>query len=303
MAALAAEEPNPDIASLTSGLKALDVGDENPRVIQELTTEVEEELRAAFAGVKKLALDAEGVDLGRMGEISIVQLATPRVCFLFDVLHKGSDDPLVAWLRGPLEDPMVIKIIHDCRMDSDALFHLLSITLANVHDTSCWATATLRIDRLLNLNKTLVEFGLVANTSRDGSVYADNHRFWASRPLTTQMIEWASGDVGSMFELQERQLGLVMSSSTKLEIEACAEAMTHDYLTDARSANIATIQVTNPGRFIGKGGANLRALQARTKAMVYGRGRRGSNLFVVYYQSPSALESVRVAASGHRRHF
>jgi hypothetical protein len=34
------------------------------------------ELEAAFDGVEALALDIEGVDLGRNGKISLVQLAT-----------------------------------------------------------------------------------------------------------------------------------------------------------------------------------------------------------------------------------
>jgi exonuclease 3'-5' domain-containing protein 1 len=60
------------------------------------------------------------------------------MCFVFDVLDKTPDHPVINWLRGPLEDGRIKKIIHDCRMDSDALYHRLGITLTNVHDTSCW---------------------------------------------------------------------------------------------------------------------------------------------------------------------
>ena len=35
-------------------------------------------------------------------------------------------------------DETVEKIVHDCRMDSDALFHKLGITLTHVHDTQSW---------------------------------------------------------------------------------------------------------------------------------------------------------------------
>ena len=41
------------------------------------------ELEAAFAGVYAVALDIEGVDLGRTGKISLVQLATNNGYFEF----------------------------------------------------------------------------------------------------------------------------------------------------------------------------------------------------------------------------
>lgn len=106
-------------------------------------------LTKAFEGVKLVALDCEGVDLMRHpGKLSIVQIATesPSHCFLLDVLDKDESDPLVTWLRRVLEDDSIEKIIHDCRMDSDALMHNVKIKLANVHDTSCWNAAITGID-------------------------------------------------------------------------------------------------------------------------------------------------------------
>ena len=50
----------------------------------------------------------------------------------------NKNDPLIKWLKIILEDQNILKIIHDCRMDSDALYHHFDIKLANVHDTSAW---------------------------------------------------------------------------------------------------------------------------------------------------------------------
>lgn len=292
MASLVSE----DLLGAAELMRGLSVSDSSPRVIHAFTEEIEKELAAVFTDVATLALDAEGVDLSRDGRISVVQLATPQVCFLFDVLDKAPEDPLVAWLRGPLEDSNVLKIIHDCRMDSDALHHKLHITLTNVHDTSCWMNATSMTGRQYNLNNTLKYFGLAVNGARDGNVYKDNHAFWAARPLTEQMIKWASGDVLVMFELHRCQL-----ERTNSVIKARAETMTEHHLTDARSANIATIQVQGRyvGRFIGKGGANLRGLESRTKTKIYNRGPRSGPVasFIVFYHNDGSLREVQRAAS------
>jgi len=167
-----------------------------PQIINALTDKVAMELNEVFSGANLVALDLEGVDLGRTGQISIVQLSTPTsCCYLIDILNaKGRDDPLILWLRTLLEDASVTKIIHDCRMDSDALFHLFEIELVNVHDTSCFHHAISGIVNV-NLNDTLRHNKLRPNVVRDGSVYRTNHAFWATRPLTSTMIEWASGDV------------------------------------------------------------------------------------------------------------
>jgi exonuclease 3'-5' domain-containing protein 1 len=289
MAGLAAKEL--DVAEQMSSLR---VSDGKPRVIHDFNKQIQEELDTAFRGVTTLALDAEGVDLSRAGRISILQLATPQACFLFDVLDKAPDDPLVAWLRKPLEDSTVIKVIHDCRMDSDALFHLLRITLTRVHDTSCWMTATTSYRGQSNLNDTLEFYGLKTNAARDGSVYKDNHAFWATRPLTPTMVEWAAGDVRAMFELQLCQL----KRATR-PIVARVEAATDDFLTYARLAQIATVKVrpSSIGRFIGKRGANLRALEACTKTKIYNRGNRSMGEFIVFYYGADDLVAVQAAAA------
>ncbi|CAD7976096.1 unnamed protein product [Amoebophrya sp. A25] len=103
-------------------------------VISDFSGENERLLTDAFGRPKAwrspvIALDAEGVDLGRLGRLSIVQLATSDgTCFILDVLDKKKDDLLACWLRDLLEDDGVEKIIHDCRMDSDALCHLTTWT-------------------------------------------------------------------------------------------------------------------------------------------------------------------------------
>jgi hypothetical protein len=287
----------PELAAddaLSSGMSQLGLeGRVAPRVIDEFDEAIAIELSSAFAGVVAIALDAEGVDLSRHGRISIVQVSTPTQCFLIDVLDKDADDPLVAWLRTLLENEEVVKIIHDCRMDADALHHLLSIALINVHDTSCWhAVLTGQADK--NLNDTLSFNGIENNTFRDGSVYRTNPAFWATRPLTRHMVDWASGDVQFMFSLYHKQLSANSSSDfarVKLQQES---------FLSWKTADVGFVPVRNIGKFIGRGGTNIRLLQRTTSTLIYdapaGMPGYRKEMFMVYYSSAAALQRVKQAA-------
>lgn len=101
-------------------------------LISEWSAETEGKLTSVFSNENIIVLDADGVDLSRQDVICIVQLATREQCFILDVHGKSSDDALVVWLRGILEDDTITKIIHDCRMDSDALLYHLQIRISKV---------------------------------------------------------------------------------------------------------------------------------------------------------------------------
>jgi ribonuclease D len=249
--------------------------------------ELSPELEDAFKDVSVIALDIEGVDLGRNGKISLVQISpSPTKCFLLDLLQPNTT--LVCWLRDLLESKSVLKIIHDCRMDSDALKHLLSIDLTNVHDTSCWHFEITGTEDVA-LNGVLAHNGIKQNVIRDSRVYAANHAFWATRPLTAQMIEWAAGDVSSMFQVYAKQ---VATSCDKKSAENMGEV----YLNAAKTAEVANVSVNDVGAFIGRGGINIRALQKRTNTLIYPRGSRTAGLFMVYYQDAAGLLSVQKRA-------
>ena len=143
---------------------------------------------ACFVGETLLAMDIEGVDLGRHGIVSLIQLATREHCFVFDVQEKAIDDPLVIWLKMLLQDSNITKIVHDCRMDSDALQHCLGITMQNVHDTSSWH-GVLFGEINAGLNNMLNKYNITQNEARDGSIYnkgkKDRHKGRESRNKET----------------------------------------------------------------------------------------------------------------------
>lgn len=259
-----------------------------PCVISELTPELED----AFKQATVIALDVEGVDLGRHGQCSLIQIgvSTSR-CFVLDVLGKGRDHPLVCWLRGLLQSDTVEKVIHDCRMDSDALFHLLGICLECVHDTSCWHyKLTGQIHA--SLNTVLEHNGLKINTVRDSNIYRNNHAFWAARPLTDKMVKWAAGDVCSLLMVYVKQLEQANCQQTQDAIE-----MSKKYLEFSRNAKTGMTTVRNPGGFIGTGGCKIRERERKYNALMYSRGERSKRQWVVYYYDEASLRAVQAEAS------
>ncbi|XP_020898291.1 piRNA biogenesis protein EXD1 [Exaiptasia diaphana] len=80
-----------------------------------------------------LAVDCEGVDLTRIGELTIVAVATENKAFIFDVvkLKKAVFDK---GLREILEDKTREKLMFDCRNDSDSLWHQYQVKLTGVLD-------------------------------------------------------------------------------------------------------------------------------------------------------------------------
>ncbi len=119
-----------DADALSAHLKHLHVSKEDKKTEAIVASEFSNELSNLFDEVDEVYCDCEGVDLSREGSVCIVQIATSEQTVIVDVLGKKHNDPLIQWLRVILESDKVKKIIHDCRMDSDALWHLLQVSLS-----------------------------------------------------------------------------------------------------------------------------------------------------------------------------
>ena len=210
--------------------------------------------------VKELALDCEGVDLGRAGQICIVQLSTREQCYLLDVHGISKSSKLALFLKEILESLDIVKIIHDCSMDADALCHHLNIRIRNIHDTQCWDKQIHHTTTNTNLNNTLVSYNLLPNSVRNCSIYDTQPTFWATRPMTPNMIDWASGDVKSLFLLYDKQCELASPE----EAAAAQKASTHNArLLPSLMMTPFQVHPDNMGRLIGKGGCNIRALKEK----------------------------------------
>jgi exonuclease 3'-5' domain-containing protein 1 len=83
---------------------------------------------------KQVAIDLEGVDLGRTGTISVITIATnENEIFIFDITTLG-EEAFKSGLRRLLEDSRVKKIFYDLRKDCEALFQLYNIKVYGAQD-------------------------------------------------------------------------------------------------------------------------------------------------------------------------
>ncbi len=63
----------------------------------------------------------------------LLQIQAEDTCYILDALTAQGD--VMKSLKALLEDKTVVKVIHDCRQDSAALFYQKGIKLENVFDT------------------------------------------------------------------------------------------------------------------------------------------------------------------------
>ncbi len=237
-----------------------------------------------------VAFDCEGVGLSRLGTVEIVSMAfSQEEIFLVDIGGYTPDPAIRKALKQLLEKDTVTKIIHDCRMDSDALFHKHDIHLKNVHDTSAFHTAITRRENC-SLNDVLTYNGLGINNSRNTSVYKINPRFWATRPLTQEMIDWASSDIDQLSTVATNQLEVI---SNKQRSQAELKSAAHIDAAKDMKVEIG-LSVRNPGRFIGKRGCNLRSLERQTRTLIRKQDTLDCGWFV-YYSDRKSLKVVKQA--------
>ena len=111
-----------------------------------------------------LAVDLEGVSMSRVGPVTLLQVAARDRVFLFDAQALGTaelferavrpessedgdaedGDAGARTLRCVLEDPRITKLMFDCRVDSDALFHQHGVALRGVFDVQLADVASRR---------------------------------------------------------------------------------------------------------------------------------------------------------------
>lgn len=70
---------------------------------------------AELSKLEVIAVDCEGVNLSREGELCLVQIGTESKVYLVDVLEHGRALFEEGGLRALLESAKVRKVLHDCR--------------------------------------------------------------------------------------------------------------------------------------------------------------------------------------------
>jgi 3'-5' exonuclease/KH domain len=221
-----------------------------------------------------LAFDAEGVSLSRLGELTLmsfgVEVSGGVHVFLLDPIDAVLKQGVHEVAEVLLESRNILKIIHDCRQDSDALSAQFQppITLCNVFDTQIWdSKLSGALESRRGLNEVLRSCGLPANLHRVGQDYNARPDYWKRRPITQEMINYASGDIFHLFKLRVKLIEKA-GSSTKFEAESMAAP---DFLRSMKFHATVDVPASARGRVIGSGGSNIKVIERSTKTSIWGR--------------------------------
>ena len=156
----------------------------------------------------------EGREVGRRGQLSLISFSTPDAVLMFDVVRLGPE--LFQQDLSPLlQSPDVMKVFHDVRLASDALFHLYGVRLANVYDTL--VSHALFMTTALYAGFLPTNAHSVANLARaylgiSGTCLfyphyradriAEDSAIWMERPLSDTLLVGAARNVMYLLDLQ-----------------------------------------------------------------------------------------------------
>eukprot|EP00960_Hanusia_phi_P027061 746617-Hanusia_phi.AAC.9 len=283
--------------NIAASLEHLGIRTDNEIVVVD-NEETLGKLKQALHGMDVIAWDCEGVKLSRFGSVSLIQFAVEEVpncytSFLLDLLSPIRDD-LISFAKGVLENGSILKIIHDPASDSDCVFHKHNIKVVNVHDTQAWHMAIKQCNTRTSLNDTLESWGLPSNTSKGKTFnpYINNPTYWESRPLTTEMIEIAAGDVHTTIPLYRKQIEC-WPSQQKL----CQRAKTNSEARVRVMRDLPTFEVRvsefSVGSFIGRKGSNIVRMEKAIEGCIVGNRFSDRKIFTVYTDM-EPREAVRV---------
>ncbi|ETO36084.1 hypothetical protein RFI_00978 [Reticulomyxa filosa] len=141
------------------------------------TVEACEEAIKTLSTLRYVGFDCEGYSsLSRKGKIALMQFASSRDSYVIDIQAMNDEIPkcvkdFLEQKPHPKKGP--IKIIHDCRADQDALFHVYGIRLNGVFDTSVASVVKrtelgrqpTRLSSLSGLMERVLPYNLMENLS------------------------------------------------------------------------------------------------------------------------------------------
>ncbi|XP_072381573.1 uncharacterized protein egl [Diabrotica undecimpunctata] len=181
-----------------------------------------------------VAFDCEGINLGVKGQLTLMQIATMSgFCYVFDLI--SCPEMIEYGLRRLLESATVIKVVHDCRNDSVNLFNQYNITMRMVFDTQA-AHAILTYQdtkrpvykaKSIALNALCECYGAPINPMKDQlkSIYRRDQKYWSRRPLSREMVMYASADVLSLTndKIYYHMSKTIKGENRGLMLELCEE--------------------------------------------------------------------------------
>jgi exonuclease 3'-5' domain-containing protein 1 len=141
-----------------------------------------------------VGFDCEGSKLSRWGTLSVFQFSTDSDdVYICDALQPG----VVESFKPLLESKNHVKIMHDCREDSSALFNQFKVRLQNVFDTQIESKLPF-LPSLEYLLSTVIQ-----KPSKTLPPSLDDPNLWMYRPLKPDLISYAVNDVIFLNDLRD----------------------------------------------------------------------------------------------------
>ena len=212
-----------------------DVNDDDAKIVLvdrvETLANVVDKLMAAGDDV---AVDFEGIDLCRSGELCIAQLATTKQTFIVDIVAMGKAAFTAGRLGALLESNDVLKVIYDGRSDADSLFHQFGVQIANVYDVQIASVERQcklqgRRDRFVHgLGKAMGRFeeeqcvvstnGAIKQAGKKlfAPELGGSYDVWKDRPLNPVLVEYAAIDVVVLHSMKDAWMKHSPVASNKL---------------------------------------------------------------------------------------
>lgn len=197
----------------------------------------EEELRRVLKHLEfeqVVAIDCEGADLSKgcwflqerqpnmldHGRICLLQIGTLHgEAFAVDILELG-ERAFQLGLRQLLESEKPIKVVHDFRQDTDALWHQYGIQPRGLFDCQLCDVLLRRLSGhktsyVQGSAKLLTSHGIVQGSVQGYGIltqeqkqaiherFSRDRHLWERRPLPEDMVEYALEDVKPMMQLQQ----------------------------------------------------------------------------------------------------
>ncbi|XP_076928194.1 exosome complex exonuclease rrp6-like [Bidens hawaiensis] len=267
---------------------------------------------------KKLVIgfDCEGVDLCRNGTLCIMQLAFPDAVYLVDAIEGGR--ALVEACKPALESSNVLKVIHDCKRDSEALYFQFNIKLNNVFDTQIAYTLIEEQEGVTKVPDDYISFvGLLADPRYCGISYLEKQEvrvllrqdpnFWKYRPLSELMVRAATDDVRFLLYIYNKMVVKMNQKSLwYLAVRGALycrcfcisdnnyadwpplppipeEIFTDNKALEEEILGVVDVPPGKMGRVIGRKGASIMAIKESCNAEIFIGGDKGppDKVFVI----------------------
>lgn len=226
---------------------------------------------AKLLSEREVALDIEGVNLGREGTISVIQICGEQSpVYIFDI-HKATNLFTDGGLQKLLETTRTQKVVFDGRRDADALYHLYGIELRAVFDLQVCYVLWKSNDNLTNakggtpkgkgkgmmflpglgacLDEYLSKYGTALELETAKTIKAlgkslfapekgGSYQAWEERPMGKQLIAYAASDVRYLLGMRQRWGDLSRLAARVLQISEprIANVVHADTLNENRDA-------------------------------------------------------------------